>query len=86
MIVEVAARRGEVRSQVGDIMARHGSALADEALLEEVANLVEFPHAVEGRFDEKFLDVPECVLAAAMTGHQRCFPVREGRRQRDFGS
>jgi glycyl-tRNA synthetase len=44
-------------------------------LLDEVANLVEQPKALRGRFDESFLALPEDVLVAVMKKHQRYFPV-----------
>ena len=79
VIVDLKARRENVRSQVNAILARHGSHLTDEGLLNEVTNLLEHPHAVEGAFDQELLEVPECVLVAGMTRHQRCFPVRDAR-------
>ncbi len=48
-----------------------------ETLLAEVAGLVEYPCALAGEFDPEFLSAPDCVLVAAMTGHQRYFPVRD---------
>ncbi len=48
----------------------------EASLLDEVANLVEYPLAVIGRFDERFLALPEEVLATTMMHHQRFFPLR----------
>lgn len=48
------------------------------ALLEEVTDLVEYPTAFYGAFDEDYLEVPEIVLETSMIDHQRYFPVREG--------
>ncbi|MFO7955679.1 MAG: glycine--tRNA ligase subunit beta [Candidatus Brocadiia bacterium] len=78
VLVETDARREAVRRQINALMREHGSHLQDEALLEEVTNLVEWPHAVEGSFEESFLDVPDPIVTAAMKGHQRYFPVRDG--------
>jgi glycyl-tRNA synthetase len=50
----------------------------DEALLREVANLVEAPQALLGDFDSSFLSLPDEVLVAVMKKHQRYFPVRDG--------
>lgn len=47
----------------------------DEDLLEEVTNLVEYPTAFVGSFDEKYLSVPEEVLITSMKEHQRYFDV-----------
>ncbi|CAB1129615.1 Glycine--tRNA ligase beta subunit [Candidatus Hydrogenisulfobacillus filiaventi] len=49
---------------------------ADPALLTEVAALVEWPTPFLGRFEERYLAVPEPVLVASMKGHQRYFPLR----------
>lgn len=46
-----------------------------EDLLDEVTGLVEWPVAISGHFDEKFLDVPQEALISAMQDHQRYFPV-----------
>lgn len=52
-----------------------GQALIDENLLEEVSNLVEWPHAILGSFDPEFLTIPAEALIASMQGHQKFFPV-----------
>ena len=49
--------------------------MTDEALLHEVAGLVEWPHALCGQFDKAFLQLPKEVLIASMQDHQRYFPV-----------
>lgn len=54
-----------------------GLAVYDEALLDEVTALVEWPVAVVGRFDPVYLELPEEVLVATLQGHQRFFPVRD---------
>jgi tetrameric-type glycyl-tRNA synthetase beta subunit len=43
--------------------------------LREVIHLVEKPLVVEGRFDERFLALPERVIETAMQSHQRYFPL-----------
>ncbi len=75
VVVQVEERRGMVRRQMEELLAPHAPEMVDETLLAEVTNLVEWPHAVEGTFDEQFLDVPAAVLVAAMKEHQRYFPV-----------
>lgn len=46
-------------------------------LLEEVANIVEWPVALLCTFDAKFLDVPQEALILAMQQHQKCFPLKD---------
>ncbi|MDT2759720.1 glycine--tRNA ligase subunit beta [Enterococcus xiangfangensis] len=48
----------------------------DAELLEEVTNLVEYPTAFVGDFEERFLSIPEEVLVTSMKEHQRYFEVR----------
>ncbi|WP_449537012.1 glycine--tRNA ligase subunit beta [Ferdinandcohnia sp. Marseille-Q9671] len=49
----------------------------DADLLEEVTNLVEYPTAFYGKFEEEFLTLPEDVLITSMREHQRYFPVKD---------
>jgi len=77
VLVDCEERREVVRREVGAVLESYGSALEDDALVDEVTQMVEFPHAVEGTFEERFLEVPAAVICAAMKGHQRYFPVRD---------
>jgi len=52
-----------------------GEAIIKEDLLNEVTSLVEWPVAVTGTFDEKFLEVPPEALIATLKNHQKCFHV-----------
>jgi glycyl-tRNA synthetase beta chain len=52
-----------------------GNVLPDEALLEQVAYLVEYPSAVHGTFSPDFLVVPREVLITSMREHQRYFSL-----------
>jgi len=54
-----------------------GEALLDEALLDEVTALVEWPVPVAGRFEERFLQLPPEVVISTVQDHQRYFPVRD---------
>ncbi len=47
----------------------------DEELLSEVVAITEYPNALLGSFDEKFLKLPKEVIIASMKEHQRYFPV-----------
>ncbi len=55
--------------------AINGIAQIDEDLLHEVASLNEWPVALTGRFEERFLDVPEQALISSMAEHQKYFHV-----------
>jgi glycyl-tRNA synthetase beta chain len=49
----------------------------DEALLEEVAGLVEWPVVLLGEFEEAFLDIPAEVIRATIRINQKCFVLRD---------
>ena len=55
----------------------HEGADVGDALLDEVVNLVEWPTALVGRFDEAYLELPPRLLVTVMAHHQRFFPVRD---------
>ena len=50
----------------------------DLDLLAEVTNLVEYPTAVIGKFEEEYLALPPEVITTVMISHQRYFPVTVG--------
>jgi len=80
VLASFAERRERVREQV---LARAkvlgGNAVLDEALLDEVTALVEWPVAIEGQFDERFLALPREVLISTLQEHQRYFAVENAR-------
>jgi glycyl-tRNA synthetase beta chain len=49
----------------------------DEALLEEVAGLVEWPVVLVGAFDPAFLEIPPEVIRATIRANQKCFVLRQ---------
>ncbi len=53
-----------------------GTLVVDDALLDEITALVEWPVPVTGRFDPAFLALPDEVLIATLQGHQRYLPLR----------
>jgi len=77
VIVDLTERRSLIEEQLRHIYKAHGSEHRQPGLAEEVTNLVEWPHSIEGQFEDEFLDVPAEVIEAAMMEHQRYFPVRD---------
>jgi glycyl-tRNA synthetase beta chain len=53
-----------------------GTVVQDDALLDEVVDLVEWPGVVAGRFDASFLDLPQEILVTTLKHHQKSFSVR----------
>jgi len=69
-------RMEAIRAQVMELAERvKGQAVIDEALLEEVAAMVEWPVALVGEFEQRFLDVPSEALISAMKRHQKYFHI-----------
>jgi len=76
VIASFAERRDMIRHQVTtSAAAQGGTAVLDESLLDEVTALVEWPVAVVGRFDERFLALPREVLLSTLQEHQRYFAI-----------
>jgi glycyl-tRNA synthetase beta chain len=55
----------------------NGMVHENDDLLNTVTMLVEHPSVVVGRFEERFLEIPEEVTTTVMTAHQKYFPVRD---------
>jgi glycyl-tRNA synthetase beta chain len=51
----------------------------DQALLDEVAGLVEWPVVLMGAFDADFLSIPDEVIRATIRNNQKCFVVHDPR-------
>ena len=74
--VDLDARRKAVEREITKAAKRvRGSILPDEELIDTVSNLVEYPVAVAGKFDDIFLELPEEILITAMREHQKYFAV-----------
>jgi glycyl-tRNA synthetase len=81
IMLDNVSRREAIWHAVTDLAAEVGGrppSSASDSLLAEVANLVEFPTAIRGSFDEGFLDLPPEVLQTVMIKHQRFFPILRG--------
>ncbi|MGM9922874.1 MAG: glycine--tRNA ligase subunit beta [Bacillus sp. (in: firmicutes)] len=77
VIVNAAKRKEMILSQLKQLEQENGWVIpVDEDLLEEVNNLVEYPTALYGKFEEEFLELPDRVLITSMKEHQRYFPVK----------
>ncbi|HSP57626.1 MAG TPA: glycine--tRNA ligase subunit beta [Halomonas sp.] len=67
-------RRERIREQVlAEAEVQDATAVIDEALLIEVSGLVEWPVALTGSFDERFLEVPSECLISSMKANQKYF-------------
>lgn len=79
VIADFSERRAVVRAQVEATAAELGGvAVIQPELLDEVTALVEWPVALAGNFEQRFLAVPAEALISTMQDHQRYFPVVDG--------
>jgi glycyl-tRNA synthetase beta chain len=79
VIVDFAKRREAIRAGVeaaAAAVAPGARARIDDALLEEVTALVEWPVPVTGQFEQRFLSLPREVVIATVQDHQRYFAVQ----------
>ncbi len=76
VLADFDMRRESIEAQVKALAEELGGhPMLDEDLLDEVTALVEWPVALAGSFDERFLDVPQEALITTMIDNQRYFPV-----------
>ena len=74
VVASFEQRQQMIRDQVEtEASALKASAVIDPALLDEVTGLVEWPVALTGSFEERFLEVPAEALVSSMKEHQKYF-------------
>ncbi len=75
--VDPADRKQTILKQVEAVASSvNGSAIVRDGLLAEIVDLVEWPTAIIGKFDDEFLELPSQVTITEMESHQRYFSVR----------
>lgn len=69
-------RRAQIRQQAEALGQKLGGrAVIDDDLLDEVTSLVEWPVALAGSFEPRFLQIPAEALISSMSEHQKYFHV-----------
>lgn len=77
IIVDQERRRAMITEQIAAVAKEcSGTAAITPDLLEEVLYLVEYPTALSGSFEEKYLALPAEAVITPMRDHQRYFPVK----------
>ncbi|WP_111415270.1 glycine--tRNA ligase subunit beta [Billgrantia lactosivorans] len=87
VVADRERRRERIREQVlAEAEVQEAQAVIDEALLTEVSGLVEWPVALAGSFDERFLEVPAECLISSMKANQKYFHLldEQGRLKPQF--
>ncbi len=78
VILDADRRKDVILHDAKDLAFARGLDLVeDDALLEEVAGLVEWPVVLLGSFDEAFLDIPAEAIRATIRANQKCFVLRK---------
>ncbi|MBQ3199225.1 MAG: glycine--tRNA ligase subunit beta [Firmicutes bacterium] len=76
VIVDQSVRREKIWQQIKAVASVAGGTVKpDEDLLSELVYILEYPTALLGRFDKKYLEIPEELVVTPMREHQRYFPV-----------
>ena len=77
VIPDFGERRTRIAEQViAAAGTLKGEALLSDSLLDEVTALVEWPTAIAGSFEARFLELPREVLISTLQQHQRYFPLQ----------
>lgn len=78
VVLDADRRKEIILADARNIALAQGLELVeDEALLEEVAGLVEWPVVLMGEFEAAFLDIPPEVIRATIRINQKCFVLRD---------
>lgn len=78
VVLDPARRRDIILYDARDLALAQGLELVeDEALLHEVAGLVEWPVVLIGEFDAAFLDLPPEVVRTTIRVNQKCFVLKD---------
>lgn len=75
VIPSIAKRKAIIWEGLTKRAAERKGFVLDKELLDEVANLLEYPHVIVGGYSEAFLGLPKEVLVTVMKHHQRYFPL-----------
>lgn len=76
VVLDGADRKRYIQEEIAQAAAKLGLIVKDdEALLEEVVGLAEYPQVLVGKIREEFLSVPSEILVSAMRSHQKYFSL-----------
>ena len=82
VVADFAQRQSQIRAQAEQLAAEVGAQVAlDQRLLDLVTGLVEWPQALLGEFDRRFLAMPEEVLIACLRDHQKYFYLTDDKQR-----
>lgn len=78
VLVVREVRKKEVINQIYSLAMQHGGTPdMTPALVDEVTDLVEWPIALAGEIEQRFLEIPKEVIVTSMRDHQKYFSVTD---------
>ncbi|WP_027529142.1 glycine--tRNA ligase subunit beta [Bradyrhizobium sp. WSM3983] len=78
VILDPQARKDIIFADAKELTFAQGFELVeDQALLDEVSGLVEWPVVMMGSFEPEYLAIPDEVIRATIRNNQKCFVVRD---------
>lgn len=78
VILDPQARKDIIFADAKELTFAQGFELVeDQALLDEVSGLIEWPVVMMGSFEEEYLAIPDEVIRATIRNNQKCFVVRD---------
>lgn len=78
VILDPQARKDIILEDAKELAFAQGLELVeDQALVDEVSGLVEWPVVMMGSFEDKFLSIPDEVIRATIRNNQKCFVVKD---------
>jgi len=78
VIADIAERRTEITKQLANTFPEGDyQVIPNPNLIETVINLVEFPTAVTGQFDTKYLSLPDKIIISTISQAQKYFAVQD---------
>lgn len=78
VILDAQARKDIIFADAKELTFAQGFELVeDQALLDEVSGLVEWPVVMMGSFEQEYLAIPDEVIRATIRNNQKCFVVRD---------
>ncbi len=82
VVLEAGKRKEAIRKKAEALAAKKGLvADLDEALLSEIAALVESPHVLMGAIEKKYISIPIEVSISVMRIHQKYIPLADKKRK-----
>jgi len=80
VVLDPDRRKDSIATDARQLAFAQGYELVeDQALLEEVAGLVEWPVVLMGSFDSEYLTIPAEVIRATIRNNQKCFVVSDAK-------